>query len=332
MKKILFAAMAALAITSCSQNEEIEAPSQKAEIGFKTAVSKAQRAVDVTNSNFNAFTINSYITDAAYDGTTELPDPYMNEALCTNNAGNWSIDGTYYWPASKVVNFFAYSTLGGDTLSYTKGSAWPTLKFKMAGTTDNLRDVVAACATGIDLKNSSVSSDGKLTLTFNHILTRINFSVIYADDTYTYTINNIKIKGVKPEGTYTYKGDATTGAWVVSGAATDYTYPINPTLPSADADKKIKLDATNGSIIAIPQELTGVTIEVNYKTEKDGTEFFNDTKVVTFTAADTWEINKNIRYILTLPVGATEMGVATNVTPWSTPENEEGHNPVTPAS
>ena len=29
MKKILFAAVAALAITSCSQNEEIDAPAQK---------------------------------------------------------------------------------------------------------------------------------------------------------------------------------------------------------------------------------------------------------------------------------------------------------------
>lgn len=34
MKKILFAALAALAITSCSQNEEIEAPTQKTEIKF----------------------------------------------------------------------------------------------------------------------------------------------------------------------------------------------------------------------------------------------------------------------------------------------------------
>lgn len=35
MKKILFAALAALAITSCSQNEEIEAPTQKTEINSK---------------------------------------------------------------------------------------------------------------------------------------------------------------------------------------------------------------------------------------------------------------------------------------------------------
>jgi len=35
MKKILLAVTAALAITGCSQNEEFEAPSQKAEINFR---------------------------------------------------------------------------------------------------------------------------------------------------------------------------------------------------------------------------------------------------------------------------------------------------------
>jgi uncharacterized lipoprotein YajG len=40
MKKILFAAVAALAITSCSQNEEIDAPAQKTPVSFKTIVNK----------------------------------------------------------------------------------------------------------------------------------------------------------------------------------------------------------------------------------------------------------------------------------------------------
>ena len=38
MKKILFAAVAALAITGCSQNEEIEKAAKTAEIGFNTVV------------------------------------------------------------------------------------------------------------------------------------------------------------------------------------------------------------------------------------------------------------------------------------------------------
>ena len=43
MKKILFAAVAALAITGCSQNEEIEKAAKTAEIGFNTVVKTTTR-------------------------------------------------------------------------------------------------------------------------------------------------------------------------------------------------------------------------------------------------------------------------------------------------
>ena len=44
MKKILLAVTAALAITSCSQNEEFENAGQKAEINFGSIVSNSTRA------------------------------------------------------------------------------------------------------------------------------------------------------------------------------------------------------------------------------------------------------------------------------------------------
>ena len=50
MKKILFAAVAAMAITGCSQNEEIEKAVQPVEISFNTAVSKTTRATTLVNS------------------------------------------------------------------------------------------------------------------------------------------------------------------------------------------------------------------------------------------------------------------------------------------
>ena len=48
MKKILLAVTAALAITSCSQNEEFENEGQKTEINFTTIVSgnKSERVED----------------------------------------------------------------------------------------------------------------------------------------------------------------------------------------------------------------------------------------------------------------------------------------------
>ena len=54
MKKILFAALAALAITSCSQNEEIEAPTQKTEINFRSVVGKSSRAAEATTENLES--------------------------------------------------------------------------------------------------------------------------------------------------------------------------------------------------------------------------------------------------------------------------------------
>lgn len=54
MKKILFAALAALAITSCSQNEEIEAPTQKTEINFRSVVGKSSRATEATTENLES--------------------------------------------------------------------------------------------------------------------------------------------------------------------------------------------------------------------------------------------------------------------------------------
>lgn len=63
MKKILLAVTAALAITSCSQNEEFENEGQKAEINFTTIVSKATRASELkteglkTNGGFKVLHI-----------------------------------------------------------------------------------------------------------------------------------------------------------------------------------------------------------------------------------------------------------------------------------
>lgn len=44
MKKILLAAVAALAIVGCTQNEEIEKAGEKAEINFGTVVKNSTRA------------------------------------------------------------------------------------------------------------------------------------------------------------------------------------------------------------------------------------------------------------------------------------------------
>lgn len=63
MKKILLAAVAALAIVGCSQNEEIEKAGEKAEINFGAVVSNATRANIVNNADFKSFKVYGYKTE-----------------------------------------------------------------------------------------------------------------------------------------------------------------------------------------------------------------------------------------------------------------------------
>lgn len=72
MKKILFAAVAAMAITGCSQNEEIEKAAQPVEIGFNTAVSKTTRATTLVNADFKKFTAYAYSTTGAFADATAV--------------------------------------------------------------------------------------------------------------------------------------------------------------------------------------------------------------------------------------------------------------------
>ena len=55
MKKILFAALAALAITSCSQNEEIEARHKNGNTISKRSSRKSSRAAEAKLKTWNVF-------------------------------------------------------------------------------------------------------------------------------------------------------------------------------------------------------------------------------------------------------------------------------------
>lgn len=69
MKKILLAAVAALAIVGCSQNEEIEKAGEKAEINFGTIVSKTTRAAETNLATLQGEGIG--FTVYAYNSGTE---------------------------------------------------------------------------------------------------------------------------------------------------------------------------------------------------------------------------------------------------------------------
>lgn len=71
------------------------------------------------------------------------------------------------------------------------------------------------------------------------------------------------------------------------------------------------LGKADGALVLLPQDVANKTITITYTTADSNYTYFSGTKTVTLPAGAKWEPGKNIRYKLTLPLGAEEIKVST---------------------
>lgn len=329
MKKIMLAAMAALAITGCSQNEEFDAPSQNAEIGVGAVVKNTTRAAITNNDNFKKFTVYSYITDNVYTPGTALGEAYM-DGINYSFESAWTNDATekYYWPtaaSNKKIQFFAYPTDLIDSNSYTTpATGYPSFTFTVAAASADQKDLVVANKQDM-ASNSEGVTNGTFQLDFTHALTRINFAFVPADGNLTYTIESIVIKGVKGEkGKYTFAN-----GWDLTNATEgQYIYPITQATSLGEGKNYFLLGNAAASLMLFPQPVTNISIEIKYKVANAKMDIFNDTKTISLSSASAWGAGQNILYKLTLPVGGDLVGITPEVSGWP----NESETPIAPAN
>jgi len=328
MKKILFAAVAAMAITGCSQNEEIEKAAQPVEIGFGTIVKTTTRAVVTNKANLGDFKVHSYITGATYDGTA-LGDAYMNGVLYkTSDNLTWTKDAgdtkTYYWPSAsdKSVQFFAYpSTLVTDFSAPATG--YPSFTYTVATKVSDQKDLVVAHEQNKTAISEGVNN-GSLTLGFKHILSRINFAYVPGASDLTYTVSAIKIADITG-GKAKYSFDAVNGQWdLTDGTSQEYAYTVKQSSTLVTDKNYYLLGDESASLMLLPQDVAGKVITVTYES-KDASDVivFSGNKTVTLPANSKWEVGQNVLYILTLPAGGTEMTVVPAVSDWGNTDDKE---------
>ena len=297
MKKILFAAVAAMAITGCSQNEEIEKAVQPVEISFNTAVSKTTRATTLVNSAFTKFTAYAYSTTEAF---------------------------VFYWPATDQVSFFAFSPNTTKQLSWGAAVAntAPTLTYTVEGTVEKQEDLVVAEA--MNKQKATSGSTEAVALNFKHALTKVGFKIKGEGSGVTYTLNKIVINA-KNKGVYAYGATSTTnettlGTWTIPSDATATAYTVEPTeaLSITGADNGGTANETlveaDYTAMLIPQNLTGVTFEIYYKAEAGGAILCDKTTTpeeITFTDG-TWTAGQSVAYVLTLK-GVEKMSITGSV-------------------
>lgn len=335
MKKILFLAMVAAAMVSCSQNEEFENAGQKAEVKFGAIVKSSTRATIVKNAGFKEFTVYAFKTDAKMT-TTPAPTrtAFMDGVTVTKNAetSKWGYtDGPYYWPASGYVQFFSVVPAPADGI--IAGTGYPSFDYTVP-VKDEQVDLLAANLVDKD------KTAGDLQLPFNHLLTQVNFS-IKGENGFTYTLTELELTGVKDKGTFTFDGNATAGGWsaqdVSANPSTVYKYTGSAKLES-DGTNSTTLDKGDDALfMLLPQMIAqdAVIVKVTYSAQTTATPVQitadNVTKEVAIPAG-TWEKGKSVRYILNLTSDASQVTFGEPIWDEWDAEPQGGDGEVTPVT
>lgn len=317
MNKILFAALAALVITGCSQNEN-DAPGNNAEIRFNTIVNKAtigsaSRATPMVTANFKNFTVYGYNPEVKFDGADSLGDPFMDGVSATKSGETWSlVGGPYYWPAKGIPAFFAYSP-ATNVKDYAVGdpAGYPSFSYTIQDTQEDL-----LVAQKLDAANAAAP----ISLAFSHILTQINFSA-ELEAGFDYVVTKIEIAGVNNVGTFTY---AANPGWTATTGVATYEYAGN--YSATPIGNVVNFSNSTNALLLLPQTVpANATISVTYKATATGGNqqvTFDGTKSVDLNAA-VWAVGKNIRYKLKLASGGQEISFEPSVTPWVDEESAQ---------
>lgn len=289
MKKIMFAAMAALAITSCSQNEEFDAQNGNAEISFNTAVTRGTVLVTANFKQFKAYGY-AHVADPSFTAATEGTE--IMDGTFNLVTPNWTEadNKKFYWPLTEKVAFFGYSLVEGATYQYTS-PGYPTVEYTVASDIVAQKDFVVA-AVPDQSKAESVA------LPFKHALTQVVFKLKGEDATVDYSVTKVVLKGIKYKGTYDYGAKT----WTIASDAADYTIDLTatPVTFKGEADA-IELSANDQLLILMPQVLNGATVEVTYSAKKNEIPLFDSTHKANLVAA--WAVGEKNTYTLALKAG-----------------------------
>jgi hypothetical protein len=262
-QKLLFAGMAAIALTSCSNDEAVEINNGHA-IGFRTAM--ATRATETTTANLEGFFVTAF-----YEST----EPYFSDLEFKKGTGDlFESDTKYFYPGdARPLTFYAYApskTALGGTMTITKDSQ------KLEGFAPNTDiskqvDFIAGAAKG-DAANDG--ADGAF-LEFSHCLSQIEVKAKSGNTSYDFEVKGVRIGCVGSKGDFTFPAfsaedpdavDPVAGTWTLTeGEKASYDKTL---------DEAVKLTADAVSLMAgdnamlIPQQLTAWDTEEQENTSK----------------------------------------------------------------
>lgn len=209
MKRGLFMlGVAVAALSGCSQSEILEVAEGRA-IGFSSFVNNNTRAAITEiaeTDDLTEYYVYGYHTDNI---------PVFENVKVTTNGTEY----TAYWEQGKTYNFAAYSD-GNSKIDSDISFSSTEDKLTISNyTPDNANDLVAAIAE--DLTCNDPSTQGKVGLTFKHLLSQVKFTFTNTDSrSYTMKISDIQIANAIKTAKVEFTGTGSTAVPVWSGSPT----------------------------------------------------------------------------------------------------------------
>lgn len=333
-----FIAFAAMAVTSCTNDEMNEFIPQEKAIEFGTYLGRdaQSRAQILTSDGASStaslqtlgFGVLAYLHDADHSYTSAN---FMKNVQVKGSG--WDYTDTKYWPTQSGVDkneidFLAYGPYSASAKQNNitiDANCSHTLTFEVPENVRNQTDLIVA-APVLDQTRSGSTPFAEVEFDFTHMLSRIAF---YAKTAVTYTNTSITINSITLTGSFASEGTVTLSdaTPTITGTPANTSYILTATgddaanlTGTALTNVSVQQNKTTDYLMLIPNTTT-VAVTVNYtvKNTSDNTSVTNELttnyKSTAFAANTAYAIN------LSIGLNAIEFDVNT-LAGWSDPETE----------
>lgn len=248
-KHIYMAAIAALAIVSCSKDEIKDANNGQA-IDFRTMMT---RAAEVTTAG---------LSDIWVTATSQSETNYFTDLQFSRNGDYFKSETSYYWPSDgSTLQFYAYSpceeSFAGD-VNIDKTSQSVTGFTPAADITDQVDFIVATASGSKDDAKEGVG------LVFDHALSQIEIKALSSNAGYVYKVAGVRIGKVISKGDFNFASKG----WSLSSEKADYEVLYNNAPRTLTEEAQTLMASENDNAMLIPQQLVAWNAESD-KTNED---------------------------------------------------------------
>ena len=327
MKKFLFLAIAAAAMTSCSQDEVLEV-AQKQAISFGNAfVGNSTRAIDPSYSTTDKGVA---LTKFNVYGTVNDNNIFNNVLIEKGNAvygAEWTQKGgtTQYWIPGANYKFVGIVDGNKENVTQTTINSSTGMPTSISYAADGATDLLCATVT----RTAVANENALVAFEFTHLLSKVNFTVTNGskDATgYSFVVKNINFAG-NVSGSYDvekaqWNSTFATGTISVGNVRTVEENSVKDIVVGT-TDQKVELGT---EVLFLPgQYAITFTVDIVYNGNVITTTDYPATGTYSYTLAQNTAYNFNV----TVSIGQQIKFTATKIKEWVNGNTDKSDDTLT---